>query len=353
MPIVTDPQETRSLLDVLQRQRVAVPCFCTENAWTTEAVLAAALEVGRRLGIAQPPVALGFTAAYPDRSNLRNYWTCGDQRLGLRGLLGDLNALMSPGSPYASCRVLPQLDHGQPDEDGWIFQEHLDELAIVMFDGSALPLEDNVRLTADFVSRFSDRIVVEGAVDELKAAADPGESFPLTTPEQAQRFLEETGCDLIVPNVGTEHRAAQAGKAEYKRDRACEIAAAVGPKLVLHGTSCMGGADLSSLPHDGFVKVNVWTIVEKTGGQQIVEHALDNVGKMLERAEVEKLVADGTLGRDLISPDYVEARFGGSIGPHLDYFPLINLRRRWVREVAVVMEHYFDMFGYERLADSC
>lgn len=353
MPIVTEPGQTRSFLDDLRRRRVAVPCFCTENAWTTEAILEATKEAGDRFGIAEPSVVVGFTAAYPGRSNLANYWTCGDRELGLRGLLGDLKTLMSPGSPYSSCRVFPQLDHGQPDEDRWLLEEHLDELALVMFDASAMPLEENVKRTAEYVARFSDRVVVEGAVDELKAAADPGERFPLTTPEQAERFLERTGCDLIVPNVGTEHRAAEAGKAEYSADRAREIAAAVGPNLVLHGTSCMGQADLSGLPGEGFVKVNVWTIIEKTGGQQVAGYVFDNVGKLLERPSVEGLVADAVLGARVTSPEYVRERFGGDIGPDLDYFPLINIRRRWVQNVAPALVRYFEMFGYGRLSGSC
>ncbi len=349
MPIVTDAQQTRAFLDILRQRRVAVPCFCTENSWTTEAVLEATKAAGERYGIAEPPVVIAFTAGYPGRSNLDNYWACGDAQLGLLGLLGDLRVLMSPGGPYASCLVFPHLDHGQPDADRWLLEGRLDEFAVIMFDASAMPLERNIARTADYVRRFSDRVVVEGAVDELKEASEAGEAFPLTTPEQAERFLRETGCDLIVPNVGTEHRAADVGKARYRAERARQIAEAVGPNLVLHGTSCMDQAGLGSLPGDGFVKVNIWTGIERTGGRQIAEYAVQNVGNLLDRNRVEQLVAEGLLGEKVTSPEHVREAFGGQIGPHLAHFPLIHLRRRWVHEVAAMLGGYFEVFGYERL----
>jgi len=352
MAIVTDARATREFLDVLRRARVAVPCFCTENAWTTEAVLTATRRAGDRFGLADPPVMIAFTAGYPGRSNLANYWQSGHMRSGLRGLLGTLEALVSPGSPYETCRVFPFLDHGQPDADAWLLEGQLDRLAGVMFDASAMPFEENVSRTADYVRRFGDCVVVEGAVDELKEAANAGEAFPMTTPAQARRFLQETGCDLIVPNVGTEHRAAEAGMARYHAERARAISAEVGPNLVLHGTSCMGRADLSSLPDDGFVKVNIWTIIEKTGAVSLVRYVLDNVGRMVGQAELERLVADGILDGRLLSDGCVRAKWGGSIGPTLRYFPLVAVRERWVASVAEVLESYFEMFGYARLADA-
>jgi len=220
---------------------------------------------------------------------------------------------------------------------------------MVMFDASMEPLAENTARTADYVARFRERVVIEGAVGELTDASRGESALPLTTPEQARGFLDETGCDLIVPNVGTEHRAAEAGHARYHAERAREIAEAVGPCLVLHGTSCMGHADLSGVPRDGFVKVNVWTIIEVTGGRTLAEYALAQVGNLLERARVEELVAEGLLGQRVLSADYVEATCGGKIGPDLDHFPLVAFRRRWVEAVASMLERYFEMFGYGRL----
>jgi len=350
MPLVTDVHTTRQLLDTFRAREVALPCFCTENAWTTEAILEATVAAGERFGIECPPVSISFCGSYHARRHLSNYWYCGNQKLGFRGVMGDLRTLLSPEGPYAGCRVFPMLDHGQPEGDEWLLQERPDDFAMVMFDASHWPLEENIRRTARYVEQHGDRVVVEGAVAELKEAREEGEAFAMTTPEQAERFLRETGCDLIVPNVGTEHRAAEAGQAEYCAERAREIAAVVESSLVLHGTSCMGRADLSSVPHDGFVKVNVWTIIEKTGAQKIVEFVLSNVGNLIEREKLVELVEQGLLGELMVKPEYVDEAFGGHVGPDLDYFPVTNLHDGWVEAVSEVLQRYFEMFGYERLS---
>jgi len=334
MPLITDPAETRELLALLQSRHAAMPCFCTENRWTTEAILCAARAAGEKFGLPAPPVIVGFTSGYPGRSNMNNYMACADRALGLEAILSDLKLLTSKDSPYGECRVLPALDHGQPDADSRLLEEHADRFAMVMFDASALPFEENLERTADYVSRMSGRVVVEGAVDELKEAAQGGGAFGLTTVEQAERFVSETGCDLIVPNVGTEHRAAEAGKAQYHGERAREIAAAVGPRLVLHGTSCLGRSDVSMLPKDGIVKVNIWTIIEVRGAEAVVEHVRENAGRM-------------------VAPELLEGMqtSGDAAGPQLDTFPLVNLKRRWVDKVSGELAHYFEMFGYGRLAE--
>jgi fructose-bisphosphate aldolase class II len=317
---------------------VALPAFCTENSWTTEAVLRAAVEAGRRHSLPDPPVAVGFTASYPGRSNLGNYTACGDLPVGFRAAMADLRALSALGGPYGRCRVLPHLDHGQPDRDRWLLEEHADEFAIVMFDAGALPMEQNMRRTADYVRRFGRRVVIEGAVAELKEAGT-AEEVALTTPEQAERFLAETGCDLIVPNVGTEHRAAEEGRISYHGERGREIAAAVGPRLVLHGTSSMARDDLAAVPGDGFVKVNVWTAIERTGGAWLAERVLRGAGSMMDRPRLAELARAGLAS---------EAALEGE-GPELEHFALGPMRLGWVEEVAQMLAGYFDAFGYERL----
>ena len=350
MPLVTDPTETRGLIRIFQERRVTLPCFCTENVWTTEAILRAALEAGRKFGLAHPTVCVGFTASYPPRSNISNYLACADPALGLQAVLKDLELLVAPGSPYESCRVLPALDHGQPDADRAWLEDEADRFAIVMFDASALPFEENVGRTAAYVRRMRDRVVTEGAADELKEAASAGDAFNLTTAAQARRFVSETGCDLIVANVGTEHRAAAAGRGRYARERVREIAAAVGPRLVIHGTSCLGDADLSTLPHDGVLKVNVWTIIERKGAEAVARWVMENLGHAVRPEVIRQMVADGLLGR-AFSDGALSERLGEAVGPRLDTFPLVNLRRRWVETVSRELVRYFEMFGHARLAE--
>jgi fructose/tagatose bisphosphate aldolase len=345
MPIVTDPCETRDLLRLLADRRAALPCFCTENPWTTEAVLLATSAAGRRLGVPAPPVSVSYCASYHGRQNLSKYWFCADPSLGRLGVLADLAALLDPASPYAACRVLPGLDHGQPDGDAWLLEGHPDEFAIVMFDGGELPFEENIDRTADYVARFGDRVVVEGAVAALKEARDDVAAYDLTTPEAASRFVRGTGCDLVVPNVGTEHRASEAGVARYEAERARAIARAVGRRLVLHGTSCVDQAVLRELPGHGFVKVNIWTAIERTGADLVADYALRNLEGLTGREQAERLAAEGLMPAGAAAAVADESW----PGPDLDYFPLANLRDHWVRGVAAALEPYFDLLGYAHL----
>ncbi len=350
MPIVTDAGKTRAMLDELRERQVAMPCFCTENAWTTEAILEACRAAAERHGLVDLPVSISFCNTYHGRQHTQNYRFCGRHEFGLTSLLADLRALLSPEGPYAKIRVFPMLDHGQPEGDEELLEERLDIFSMVMFDASSFSFEDNIRRTADYVERHGQEVVIEGAVAELKEAWEQGEAFAMTTAEQAARFIQETGVDLIVPNVGTEHRAAEAGVARYHGQQARAIREQVGHNMVLHGTSCMGEADLSHVPLEGFVKVNVWTIIETTGAEATVDYVLEEVGNLLGRDRVEELVREDLLGARYLTPRYVDERFGGEIAPKLGSFPLCNLQRAWVSRVAAVLEHYFDMFGYDRLA---
>ena len=135
MSVVADPHEIRALLSTLRERRVALACFCTENSWTTEAILRAAVTAAGTMRLKAVPVCVAFTGAYPQRSHLGNYWVGGDLELGFRSVMADIWSLAGEGGPYGACTALPQLDHGQPDGDRGILENHADELAIVMFDG--------------------------------------------------------------------------------------------------------------------------------------------------------------------------------------------------------------------------
>ena len=50
------------------------------------------------------------------------------------------------------------------------------------------------------------RIFIEGACDEIVDATGDVHN-DMTTPEKAKSYIDETGVDMIVANLGTEHRA--------------------------------------------------------------------------------------------------------------------------------------------------
>jgi fructose-bisphosphate aldolase class II len=213
-----------------------------------------------------------------------------------------------------------------------------------MFDGSHYPLEENVRRTAEYVERFRDRVTIEGAVDEI-AAEEDGIEDELCTPERAKRFVEATGVDLIVPNVGTEHRAT-VEKARYRGDVARAISKEVGKILVLHGTSSLGEQDLSSLPDDGVIKVNIWTRLARLGAQAVARRVLEDVGCILSEGDIREFMDEGLLGSAFVDKTEIERRWGGELGPKLQVFAECVRRDAWVGTVLPAIKEYLYAFGY-------
>ena len=117
MPLVTGRNQVLDNYAEAAEHRWVMPCFCTENLTTTEAVLAATLERGRQLGREDLPICLGITNQYAGRAQSANYTHTHRWDMGLRLYLADLRALTEPGSPFAKVRVLAHLDHAQHDTD--------------------------------------------------------------------------------------------------------------------------------------------------------------------------------------------------------------------------------------------
>lgn len=127
----------------------------------------------------------------------------------------------------------------------------------VLFDGGALPYEENVLLTkaAAAVARAANPdVVVEGELGYIGVGSGLLDKLPegaalsadaMTDPRQAAEFVRETGVDLLAPAVGNVHgmlRDAPNPRLDVARIRA--IAEAAGVPLVLHGGSGTPAEDL-------------------------------------------------------------------------------------------------------------
>ncbi len=295
MPIVTDYSEVKDVYADAAERKVGLPALCAEDRETTEAILAAALKTGEKIGAPDLPVILSWTSRYPARGQAELVTACGDAVLGTRLMFSDLREFMGSSSPYRKLRVMPHLDHAFPWLDGDILLEFADMFASVMCDASEKPLDENIRLSAEYVEKVKGRVLVEGAVDEIFESGGDGEKNEMTTVAQARRFLGETGVDIIVPNVGTEHRATTA-EAKYDGARARALSAAVGRILCLHGSSSIKREDLKSLPEDGVVKVNIYTSLAIHGGQAVARSVLADLRNIFDDKQLLELVASGILG---------------------------------------------------------
>jgi fructose-bisphosphate aldolase class II len=165
---------------------------------------------------------------------------------------------------------------------------------MIMYDASSLPFEENIRRTARFVEKAGGRIVIEGACDEIVDATGEQRS-QLTTPVQAKKYLDETGADYIVANLGTEHRAS-AADLKYHGDLARQISKLTGTRLVLHGTSSVGNDQIRNLYDDGIAKVNIWTILERDTSPVLFKDMVSNASKVIGKDRTEGMIHEGLLG---------------------------------------------------------
>ncbi len=349
MPLVTEYAEVKEVYREAAERGIALPVFCAEDRETLEAILAAALEIGREIGVEALPIIPAWTLRYPGRPQATLVTACGDPVLATQLHLSDLEAFMGAHSPYRKLRVLPHLDHGIPWLDADILEGFADRVASVMFDASEKPFEENIRLTREYVQKMRGRVVVEGAVDEIFSAGSAEMKNEPTTVAQAVRFLQETGVDILVPNVGTEHRST-ADQVHYPRDRAREISAAVGKILCIHGTSSVLAEDVPRLPEDGFVKVNIYTTLAVHGGQALARHLLANVGNIFSERELRELVAQGVLGEAVLAPDYGETQV--PIRPKLNRVTNATRRDAWFGAVKERCKGFLRTFGYARFANA-
>ena len=107
--------------------------------------------------------------------------------------------------------------------------------------------------------------------------------------------MKQTGCDFIVANLGTEHRAS-AAELKYHGDLARQIKEKIGSKIVLHGASSVGTDQITKLFDDGVCKVNIWTILERDSTSELMEQMLYNISKITGSQKAIELQEQGLLG---------------------------------------------------------
>ena len=178
---------------------------------------------------------------------------------------GDLKtcaAVVRALTARASLPVVLHLDHGRDE------QAVVEALAAgfdsVMFDGSDLPLDENIRRTKDLAERaHAQGAAIEGEVGRIGAEQEDGPgTHALTDPDEAARFVRETGVDVLAPAVGNAHGFYKAPP-RLQFDLVERIAAAAGVPLSLHGGTGIPLEDVRRAGELGMRKMNVATGLHK------------------------------------------------------------------------------------------
>lgn len=131
----------------------------------------------------------------------------------------------------------------------------------VMFDGSLMPFEDNVKLTkevTDFALPMD--VSVEGELGTIggKEEGDTDLEASYTKVSEAEEFVRRTNVSTLAIGVGTAHGVYK-GTPHINVERIKEIHAAVGTPLVLHGASGLSDEVLKDCIAAGITKINFAT----------------------------------------------------------------------------------------------
>ena len=154
----------------------------------------------------------------------------------------------------------------------------------VMYDGSALPVDENIaasRVVVDLAHRHGVSVEVEiGFV-----GYDSGASSQMTDPGEAGRLAGESGCDALAISVGNVHLQTEA-MAKIDLARLAEIEAVTDCPLVIHGASGVPADIRRHLALNTAVcKFNVGTELRQTFGATLRRTLADDPG-MFDRGQM-------------------------------------------------------------------
>lgn len=159
------------------------------------------------------------------------------------------------------------LDHGKSFE---YLKEAVDAgYDMVHFDGSKLPVEENIKIAKEVVKYAKKKkVVVEGEIgkmgtDSSKLYTDKFtiDDQNLTNPDDCPNFLKQTGVDLLAISIGTFHGIEASGiNPNLRLDLLAKIKEQTkNIGLVLHGGSGTPEDDIKESIKLGIVKININT----------------------------------------------------------------------------------------------
>lgn len=181
----------------------------------------------------------------------------------------------------ATVPVATTLDHGD-NLESVVRAIHLGTSS-VMFDGSTLPYEENVRQTSEVVrvahilgvsveaelgSIGGSAAETGGAAALASATERSGPESAFTDPELAVDFVERTGVDALAISFGNVHGTYQ-GEPNLDLDLVQRIHSMVEVPLVMHGASGLADGEYIKIVKSGISKVCYYTAMGKRASDEI------------------------------------------------------------------------------------
>lgn len=173
-----------------------------------------------------------------------------------------LSTMVHLAAKKAKVPVVLHLDHGTTYEtiigcirNGW---------TSIMFDGSHLPLDENIAATNEFIKiAHACGVSVEAELGRLGGIEDnisvDEKDARLTSPDEAVKFVEQTGVDSLAIAIGTAHGKYK-GEPKLDFDRLQTIKGLLADTpIVLHGASGVPEDSIAKATKLGVNKINIDT----------------------------------------------------------------------------------------------
>lgn len=232
-----------------QAEGYALPLFDTFDMLATQGIFDA-LEEWRA------PAMVGIYAHYVDQPAARAF-----------------SALIRTFAEDATVPVSLMLDHGGSLESCCRALTY--GFTDVMYDGSSLPLEENIANTKLIVrAAHAVGVGVEAELGHVGTGAEYGDLSTLrqgfTDPEVAERFVAETGVDVLAVAIGSAHGTYRS-EPHLDLELLAEIRRRVDVPLALHGGSGLSAEQFRGAIAGGIAKINIFTDLGLTAGTRMVE----------------------------------------------------------------------------------
>ena len=282
MPIITNRKQSLEIAQKAAACGTSIGIFGTASHWNTEAILLAAQRTAEKYNLKTVPVVVSSTFTYSHMPQAKRFLYCRDPKVGLISNMAHLDALCgNKYTPYPNVLVLPHLDHADPILDKWALTTGAQYFSSVMFDAQRFSYEENCQMTKDYVQAYGKDLLVEGIMETLNVEGSSRAEQAEHYCDRAVAYVNETGVDFLVADLGTEQQAASVGGDSYYGHRARALTSELKRKmLVLHGTSSLTESQIRGLADDGVIRVNMWTRIAREAGQYAAQKTVDRIAEI-------------------------------------------------------------------------
>ena len=235
----------KEILKIAEEKKIAIGAFNTPNFTSVRAVIAAAEEL-------RQPVILMHAQVHEDMGICK---------------MEEMTPVMRAFAQGAGVPVCVHLDHGTSLD---YIRRGIDlGFTSVMYDGSALPLAENISNTITAISYAGKTgASVEAEVGSMGTAEGGGDPSIYTDPAMAEEFVKRTGVDALACAFGTVHGFYKsAPKLDFQR--LSMVRERTGVPVVMHGGSGVSHDDYRRVIQCGVRKINYYTYMSKAGAAAV------------------------------------------------------------------------------------